>query len=360
MFWAIRRLFEHVARERPLVVVIEDIHWAEPTLLDLIEHVADWSRDVPLLLLCPARPELLDASTVVGWRQAQRHDRPARAAGSRRDGEPDRRAARRRGASARNRGSQSSTAGEGNPLYVEEMLGMLVDDGLLPSPPSGSWIASKSSSPRCASRPRSARCSRLASSASAPDERAVAERASVVGRVFEQAAVAELVEPTPCARRSARTCWPSCARSSSAPIDSELSAGDAFKFRHILIRDAAYEALPKSERAMLHERFADWLERTVGERLTEYRGDRRLPPRGRLPVSDRARRDRPAPRPTLADQAAAHLAAAGGRALDRGDMPAAVTTPVASGRRRPDRVDGCASRCCPTSASRCSRPGRIS
>ena len=60
-FWAIRRLVDHVARERPLVVVIEDVHWATPTGLDLIEHVADLSRDAPLLLLCPARPELLDA-----------------------------------------------------------------------------------------------------------------------------------------------------------------------------------------------------------------------------------------------------------------------------------------------------------
>ena len=65
VFWAIRKLFEHLARDRPLVVVIEDIHWAEPTLLDLIEHVADWSRDAPILLLCPARPELLDDRA--GW-----------------------------------------------------------------------------------------------------------------------------------------------------------------------------------------------------------------------------------------------------------------------------------------------------
>ena len=65
VFWAIRRLLEHVAETRPLVVVIEDIHWAGPTLLDLIEHIADWSRDAPILLLCPARPELLDDRT--GW-----------------------------------------------------------------------------------------------------------------------------------------------------------------------------------------------------------------------------------------------------------------------------------------------------
>ena len=59
-FWAVRQLFEAVARERPLIVVFEDIHWAEPTLLDLVDHIAEWSRDAPILLLCLARPELLD------------------------------------------------------------------------------------------------------------------------------------------------------------------------------------------------------------------------------------------------------------------------------------------------------------
>ena len=60
-FWAVRRLFEELAREQPLVVVFDDINWAEPTLLDLIEHVVDWVRDSPLLVVCMARPELLDA-----------------------------------------------------------------------------------------------------------------------------------------------------------------------------------------------------------------------------------------------------------------------------------------------------------
>jgi predicted ATPase len=60
LFWAVRRLFEALARPRPLLVVLEDVHWAEPTLLDLVEHVSRWSRDTPILLLCVARPELLE------------------------------------------------------------------------------------------------------------------------------------------------------------------------------------------------------------------------------------------------------------------------------------------------------------
>ena len=65
IFWAVRKLVEALARESPLVLVFEDVHWAEPTLLDLIEHLADWVRDVPVLLVCLARPELLDGRP--GW-----------------------------------------------------------------------------------------------------------------------------------------------------------------------------------------------------------------------------------------------------------------------------------------------------
>ena len=145
---------------------------------------------------------------------------------------------------------------------------MLVDDGLLQQTDGGDWTASDGLTevriPASINALLSARLERLA-----PDERAVAERASVVGRVFEQAAVAEL---------AGETLRPAVGRSLLAlvrkelvrPERSELTTGDAFKFRHILIRDAAYEALPKSERAVLHERVADWLERTVGERLAEY------------------------------------------------------------------------------------------
>jgi predicted ATPase len=60
LFWGFRRLLETVARRRPLVVLFDDIHWAEPTMLDLIEHVADWARDAPMLVVCLSRPDLLD------------------------------------------------------------------------------------------------------------------------------------------------------------------------------------------------------------------------------------------------------------------------------------------------------------
>ena len=79
-FWAVRKLLEHLARERPLVVVFDDIHWAEPTMLDLIEHLADWTRDAAVLLVCVARPELLEIRSGWGGGKMNATLDPARAA----------------------------------------------------------------------------------------------------------------------------------------------------------------------------------------------------------------------------------------------------------------------------------------
>ena len=144
---------------------------------------------------------------------------------------------------------------------------MLVDDELLKQRTDGTWEAADSIDdvrvPPTITALVAARLERLA-----PAERSAAERASVVGRIFEQAAVVELTDEAlrPDVGRSLRAL---VRKELVRPDRSELTAGDAFKFRHILIRDAAYEALPKAERAQLHERFANWLERIAGDRLAE-------------------------------------------------------------------------------------------
>jgi class 3 adenylate cyclase/tetratricopeptide (TPR) repeat protein len=320
LFWAIRRLLEHLARERPTVVVVEDIHWAEPTLLDLLEHIADWSRDAPLLLLAPARPELLESRP--GWGGGKLNATTILL-------EPLAAAATSQLIAALPGGAalpaavvtRIETAAEGNPLFVEEFLAMLIDEGLLHPAADGGWTTAAGVAdvavPASISALLAARLEQLA-----PPERRVAERASVVGRVFETDAVSELADEA--LRPDVRASIMALVRKELVrPDRSELTAGEAFKFRHILIRDAAYEALPKAERASLHERFAGWLERTAGERATEleeitgyHLGQAH---RYRVELGETGERVE-----LLAERAATKLLSAGRRSLDRGDMPAAA------------------------------------
>ena len=271
LVWSFRRALEHLADAGPLVVLVDDIHWADPTLLDLIESVADLARDSPILFICPARPELLD-------------DRPTWGGGKLNATtillEPLTEGSALALIDALVPGgalppavrSRIAEAAEGNPLYVEEFLGTLIDDGAL-VPSDGGWAASRDlesiAVPPTIAALLSARLDRLA-----PDERAVAERASVAGRVFEQASVLAL---SPADGRAAvpRSLLGLVRKELIRPDRSALAQGDAFRFRHMLIRDAAYERLPKAERAELHELFAGWLDRAraiAGARSRRWSG----------------------------------------------------------------------------------------
>ncbi|HET7234987.1 MAG TPA: AAA family ATPase [Actinomycetota bacterium] len=236
--WGVRRLFEAVAADEPLVVVFDDIHWAEPTFLDLIEYVAAFAQGVPLLVLCTARADLFDLRPT--WAAPQANGtvltlEPLSEADSEELvsdlGEVP--------AEAVDRIVETA---EGNPLFVEQLVAMRAEGGGgdLEVPPTLQALLA-------------ARIDRLAG-----PERAVIERGSVEGRLFHRGAVAALLPRSEQGDLGALL-LALVRKELIRPDRAVLPGDDGFRFGHALIRDAAYEAIPKRERAALHERFADWL-----------------------------------------------------------------------------------------------------
>jgi class 3 adenylate cyclase/tetratricopeptide (TPR) repeat protein len=231
--WAFRKLLEAVAAEAPLVAVFDDIQWGEEVFLDLLEHIALLSTGAPILLLCMARPELLDRRS--GWGGVLRLQPLAvEEAATLMDA---RIAGRELGVDVR---EQILRAAGGNPLFVEEMAAMVEasDDGQVEVPPTLQALLAS-------------RLDQLD-----PPERSVLERGAVEGEVFHHGVVQALTPDEP--RLTARLT--ALVRKELVRPDRPVFAGeDAFRFRHLLMRDAAYEGLPKAERAVLHAQFADWL-----------------------------------------------------------------------------------------------------
>ncbi len=305
-FAAVRALFEALARQRPLVLVFDDIQWGETTFLDLIEHVADWTRDAPILLVCLARSELLDVRP--GW-GGGKLNATSILLESLSDKEStqlvDNIAGAGLGDATRRRVVE---AAEGNPLFVEEMLALVLEGGRtsveLEVPPTIHALLA-------------ARLDRLSD-----DERAVIEAASVEGKVFHESAVAERLPEA--LRSSVREhLMPLVRKELIRPVRPEFPGERGYRFRHLLIRDAAYESVPKEARAAFHERHAAWLESRMGERIAGYEEilgyhlEQAFRYRAQLgPVGDAER--------AIARHAADRLAAAGRRAFVRSDAPAAV------------------------------------
>ena len=317
--WAVRKLFEAHARERPLVVVFDDVQWGEATFLDFVEHVADLSRDAPILLVCLARPELLDVRP--GW-AGGKFNATSVLLEPLADGESAQLIDNLLGRAELDADVRTrvAAAAEGNPLFVEEMLGMLIDDGLLEQQ-NGHWVATGDlntvSVPPTIQALLSARLDRLE-----PDERAVVERGSIEGKIFHRGAVAELAPAE--VRDSVTAQLQSLVRKELLrPASAEFAGDDAFRFRHILIRDAAYNAMPKELRAELHERFAAWLERVAEGRVLEYEEILGF----HLEQAFRYRSELAPPteeEQALGARAAELLASAGRRAFARNDAPAAI------------------------------------
>ena len=297
--WAFRKLLEEQA---PLVVVFDDIQWGEESFLDLIEHVALLSSGSPLLLLCMARPELLDSRPTwpVTMRLAPLDSGEAADLIGTEVPEQLR--------------SRIAVVAAGNPLFIGEMLAMTQEaDEDLEVPASLKALLA-------------ARLDQLD-----PAERRVLERGSVEGEVFHRGAVQALApEEQQVTPRLAALVRRELIRSDRPQFAGE----DGFRFRHLLIRDAAYDALPKATRAELHERFAAWLEQR-GElvELDEILGYH-------LEQAHRYRQELGQPDPALAVHAAEHLAAAGHNAAWRyDDRAAARLLKRALELTRPARLD---------------------
>lgn len=312
-FWAVRSVLEHCGGHGPLVVTVDDIHWAEPTLLDLLERLRA-EAGVPFLLVCQARPELLERrphwgdgaldGTTFSLAPLTGQHTAAVLQGLLGPGLPHHVVAAVEGWA------------DGNPLFVEEVAAHLVDTGVLRREHDG-WVVvgdlTRLSVPPSVTALLAARLDRIPR-----PERVLLERISVMGLEFtttDASALAaggldvlallaslngrDLIRPVPGLR------------------------AQTWAFRHVLMRDAAYEALPKSVRAELHEQVADQLEESatvtggeihafVGHHLEQaVRFQRELSNQGE-PVAALARR------------AASTLAAAGARARDNDDLPAAT------------------------------------
>jgi DNA-binding SARP family transcriptional activator len=291
-FWAVRRLFEALAGETPVVLLFEDLHWAEPTLLDLIDYLAERISDAPILLLGLARPDLLDERSE--WIETEMTRLVPL---SSEDG--DQVIENLGEVPAELRAQIVHTAG-GNPLFLEQLLAHAVEDGEPETlPPSLEALLAS-------------RLDHLE-----PGELSVVQRAAVVGREFSREAVVHLLLGQEAASVGAHL-LALVRKGLIRESRPELASEDKFRFHHGLIRDASYATLPKARRAELHERFGRWLEtdRNGSDELIGFHFERAFRYLAELgPVEVEARR--------LAAHAGGRLGTAGLRAAKSGDAHAA-------------------------------------
>jgi class 3 adenylate cyclase/tetratricopeptide (TPR) repeat protein len=259
--WAFRKVIEHLARERPLLIVVDDVQWADPALLETVETIVAVASDAPALIMCVARPEFLERTDI----EPSSSEFPPILLEPL--GSSD---VRELIAALLNLERTPTTligrieeAAQGNPLFVEQLIeawrdaGGLTDDGsianadTLPVPPTIQALLR----------------SRL--DLLPIDQRSILERGSVVGQVFYRDAVSELgsePEPDDLDDRLERLGSRRFLRSDVSPFEGD----QAWAFVHLLVRDATYEGMLKRARSELHERFAGWLSDRAGDRLPEF------------------------------------------------------------------------------------------
>jgi class 3 adenylate cyclase len=315
--WAVRRLLETLARERPIVLLFDDLHWAEPTFLRLVQYLAEFCRDTPLLLVCSARPDLTESvpaffelpDLVMLELEALQHDACGTLIGNLLGDDV-----------APEIELRIAEVAEGNPLFIEETVRMLLDEGLI-AREGERWQPVRDLAdvvlPPSIEALLAARLDRLE-----PVELAVLQRAAVIGRIFSWAAVRAISPERD--QGAVAAALEALMRKEVLFHDAQaLSGADAYRFGHILVRDAAYKGLPKETRAELHERAATFLEESTGDRAAEYEEiigyhlEQAFGFRSELGPANETFAE-------LRERARHRLASAGDRALQRGDLPAAL------------------------------------
>ena len=293
--WAAREWAEQLAQAQPLVLVFEDIHWAEEPLLELVEHLATWVREAPLFILCLARPELLDVHP--GWGGGRLRATTITLEALPRDESEvlvDALAGDEPLPADLRQALLDKT--EGNPLFVEETMRMLAEgDG---AGDNGVRI------PDTLQLIIAARIDRLPYAA-----KSILQRASVIGRVVWAGALAHLAP----GQEGLDDLLDDLLRRDFLLSESRstISGERAYRFKHVLIREVAYAGLSKSARAEHHLRFAAWLAEKAGDELVEIRAYHLDQASHLLAELDGA------PPSEVASEAAEALTEAGKRALAR-------------------------------------------
>ena len=251
-FGAWRRFFEALAEQRPLVLVFEDLHWADEGLLDFVDHLVDWAADVPILVVCTARPELLERRP--GWGGGKRSALTV-SLSPLTDAETEQLLAALQAEKTVQDGRTAELLAHagGNPLYAEEYVRMLAEAAAgagLPLPETVQGIIA-------------ARLDTLA-----PEEKALVQDASVVGKVFWVGAIAAVSDR---ARSEVEEVLLRLERKEFVRRERRSTVGgeNAFVFRHVLVRDVAYSQIPRARRAETHRLAAEWLEGLAGDRAED-------------------------------------------------------------------------------------------
>ena len=321
LFWGIRRFFELAASARPVVVLFDDIHWAEQTFLDLIDHLTEATTNAALLILCTARNELLDHHPT--WGEQAGAERIVLAPLSEADSARVVENLLGQAGLADEVRARIVAASEGNPLFVEQLLSMLIESGRLRQDAAG-WTATGDLAELAIPPTIHALLAARLDALPLP-ERAVIEPASVIGLSFPEQAVEALAPDS--LRTELEAHLGELIRKQLVRSVEQTGDEDAiYRFHHLLIRDAAYQGLLKRARAQLHERFVAWadvvnaergraqeFEEILGYHLEQaYRYRSELGPLDGHGVG-------------LGIQASERLGSAGTRAIARGDMPAAAS-----------------------------------